>query len=242
VSPKKIVEIAVQAKCPSLSYTYTEPTVFLEYALDTMKLAKEAGLKNIWVSNGFFSKEIFELILPPSADSGHGYLDAINVDLKSFDDGFYQKNCNGRLQPILDNLKQLKAAGVWLEITTLIIPTLSDSPEMLAEMADFIANELGKETPWHISKFSGSISWKLQRIPDTPAKNLQTAHQIGKKAGLKYVYIGNIPGIDSESTFCPKCQTKVIERVGYFVIRHDKKGYCPTCNENLNIFTEGSSL
>lgn len=184
VLPEKIVGLAIESKTPSISYTYTEPTIFLEYALDIMKLAKQAGLKNIWVSNGFFTKETFELIKP--------YLDAANIDLKSFDDSFYQKYCNGRLQPVLDNLKKLKPAGIWLEITTLIIPTLSDSPEMLAEMAKFIKSELGEEIPWHISRFSSAISWKLQHLPDTPLKTLKMAYEIGKETGLTNIHLGNI--------------------------------------------------
>ncbi len=182
--PAKIVEMAVQNRCPSISYTYTEPTVFLEYALDIMKLAKKAGLENIWVSNGFFSKETFNLILP--------YLDATNIDLKGFDENFYQKYCGARLQPVLENLKKLKKAGVWLEITTLVIPTLNDSPTTFEKIADFIANELGQDTPWHISRFSPEISWKLQHLPSTPLSILQTAQQIGKEHGLKNVHLGNI--------------------------------------------------
>ena len=183
-TPEKIVEMAQQANCPSISYTYTEPTVFLEYAFDIMKLAKQAGLKNIWVSNGFFSSETLSLILP--------YLDATNIDLKSFDENFYQKYCGGRLSPILKNLKKLKQAGVWLEITTLVIPTLNDSPATFEKIAEFIANDLGPETPWHLSRFSPEISWKLQNLPATPLKTLQMAYDIAKKAGLKNVHLGNI--------------------------------------------------
>jgi len=184
VSPEKIVEIAKKSNLPSISYTYTEPTIFLEYALDTMKLAKKAGLKNNWVTNGFMSKEAFDLVAP--------YLDAANVDLKSFSDKFYQKNCGGRLQPVLDTLKRIKSKKIWLEITTLVIPTLNDSEENFKEIVNFIKNELGPETPWHISRFSGVISWKLQHIPDTPLETLKKAEQIAKQTGLKYVYLGNV--------------------------------------------------
>ena len=183
-SPSEIIEMAVANNCPSISYTYTEPTVFLEYAFAIMKLAKQAELKNIWVSNGYFSPQTFELILP--------YLDAANIDLKGFDDEFYQKYCNGRLAPILENLKKLKQAGIWLEITTLVIPTLNDSPAMFEKIAQFIAKELGPETPWHISRFSPEISWKLQHLPATPLSTLETAHKIAQKHDLQNTHLGNI--------------------------------------------------
>ena len=227
ISSEKIVEIALKNNLPSISYTYTEPAVFSEYAFDTMKLAKKKGLKNNWVTNGFWSKELFELISP--------YLDAANVDLKSMDDKFYRENCGGRVQPVLDTLKRLKKANIWVEVTTLVIPTLSDDLKMLREIVEFIKNELGPETPWHISQFSGVISWKLQHLPETPVETLKKAWQIGKEVGLKYVYTGNVPGLEQEDTFCPKCGAKMISRVGYAITRFDKSGKCSKCGENLNL-------
>ena len=227
ISPKKIVEIALKNHLPSISYTYTEPAVFSEYALDTMKLAKKEGLKNNWVSNGFWSKELFNLISP--------YLDAANIDLKSFKNDFYLKYCGGRLQPVLDTLKRIRQKKIWLEVTTLVIPSLNDKEEIFRNIAKFIKEELGTETPWHITQFSGAISWKLQHLPDTPVETLKKAYQIGKETGLKYIYTGNIPGLPSEDTYCPKCKTKVIERNGYFVQRYDKNGKCPECGEDLNL-------
>lgn len=182
--PEKVVELAKENNCPSISYTYTEPTIFLEYALDTMKLAKKAGLKNIWVSNGFMSKETLKLAIP--------YLDAINIDLKSFDDKFYRENCGARLAPILENCREIVKNKIWLETTTLIIPTLSDEEKMLEKIARFIKNELGDFVPWHVSAFSGAISWKLRHLPETPIEKIRKACGIGKKAGLKHVYAGNI--------------------------------------------------
>ncbi len=190
ISPKKLVQIALKNKLPSISYTYTEPGVFSEYALDTMKLAKKAGLKNNWVSNGFWSKELFDLISP--------YLDAANIDLKGFTNEFYIKYCGGRLQPVLDTLKRIKQKKIWLEITTLVIPTLNDSEENFKKIAKFIKEELGPETPWHISQFCGAISWKLQHLSNTSVETLKKAYRIGKKVGLKYVHIGNIPGLNTE--------------------------------------------
>ncbi len=227
IPPEKIVEIALKNHLPSISYTYTEPAIFSEYALDIMKLAKKQGIKNAWVSNGFWSKELFDLIFP--------YLDAVNIDLKGFEDAFYQKYCGGKLQPVLDTLKRLKKKKIWIEVTTLVIPTLNDSEKNFTKIAEFIKNALGTETPWHISQFCGAISWKLQNIPDTSTKTLQRAYKIGKEIGLKYVYIGNIPGINSENTYCPKCGALMIERTGYHIARFDKKGKCSKCEKNLNL-------
>jgi len=143
--PEKVVENALNNNCSSIAYTYTEPTIFLEYALDTMKLAKKKGLKNNWVSNGYMTKKTLDLISP--------YLDAINVDLKGFDEDFYLEVCGAKLAPILENLKIIKRKKIWLEVTTLLIPTKNDSPKELKKIADFIVKELGPETPWHISRF-----------------------------------------------------------------------------------------
>jgi len=225
--PEEIVKIAQKNKLPSISYTYTEPAIFSEYALETMKLAKRAGLKNNWVTNGFWSKELFDLISP--------YLDAANVDLKSFSDKFYIKNCGGKLQPVLNTLKRLKEKRIWVEITTLAIPTLSDSEEIFRNIAKFIKTELGNETPWHITQFSGVISWKLQHLPETPVETLQMAYKIGEETGLKYVYTGNVPGLPSEDTLCPKCQTLCIDRTNYIISRRNEKGKCPKCGENLDL-------
>jgi len=182
--PEEIIKQAQINRCPSISYTYTEPTIFLEYALDTMKLAKKTGLKNIWVSNGFMSEETIKLISP--------FLDAANIDLKSFDDNFYRQNCGAGLEPVLNSLLALKKAGIWLEITTLVIPSLSDSEKIFEQIALFIKNELGVKTPWHLSRFFPEVSWHAQKLPATPIESLQKARQIGLSAGLKNVYIENI--------------------------------------------------
>ena len=182
--PEKIIEEAIKAQCPSISYTYSEPTVFLEWAFETMKIAKEKGLKNIWVSNGFMSQKTLNLILP--------YLDAANIDLKSFDDNFYRKVCGAQLEPVLKNLKFLKKAGIHLEITTLIIPSFSDNLKMIEKIACFIKSELGAETPWHLSRFFPDISFSLKNLPATPLETLKKAKLIGLKLGLKNIYLGNI--------------------------------------------------
>lgn len=230
VLPEELVKMAKENDLPSISYTYTEPTIFSEYALETMKLAKKEGIKNNWVTNGFWSKELFELIWP--------YLDAANVDLKGWTEEFYKKYCGGRLQPVLDNLILLKKKKIWVEVTTLIIPTLNDKTEWFEEIAKFIKEKLGSETPWHVTQFSGAISWKMQDLPDTPVETLQKAWEIGKKIGLKYVYTGNVPGLPSEDTFCPKCSFLIIDRTNYIIHRYDKKGRCPKCNGNVNLILE----
>ena len=227
ISPRQIVSIAKENNLPSISYTYTEPTIFSDYAIEVMKLARAEGIKNCWVSNGFWSKELFSLIAP--------YLDAANIDLKSFDDDFYRKYTGGRLKPVLDNLQRLKEKNIWTEVTTLIIPGLNDSEETFKRIAEFVKKKLGAETPWHLSRFFGDVSWKLKNFPETPLATLEKAYEIGKSAGLKYVYIGNTDDSEKETTFCPKCGEKVIERIGYKIIRHDKDGKCPKCGEPINI-------
>jgi len=180
--PEKVVENALNNNCSSIAYTYTEPTIFLEYALDTMKLAKKKGLKNNWVSNGYMTKKTLDLISP--------YLDAINVDLKGFDEDFYLEVCGAKLAPILENLKIIKRKKIWLEVTTLLIPTKNDSPKELKKIADFIVKELGPETPWHISRFFPA--YQMIDLPPTEVEVIRQAVKIGRKAGLKYVYSGNI--------------------------------------------------
>lgn len=225
ITPEEIVEIALKNNIPSISYTYTEPTVFLEYALDTMKIARKKGLKNIWVSNGYMSPEALELISP--------YLDATNIDLKGFSLAFYRKNCSATLEPILNNLIAIKKKKIWLEITTLVIPGLNDDNQSLGGIANFIAHKLGRNIPWHLSQFSGAISWKLQNIEDTPVETLEKAYHLGRQAGLQYVYIGNVWGEKYENTYCPKCGALVIGRQGYHITQKDINGHCPACNYNI---------
>jgi pyruvate formate lyase activating enzyme len=226
ISPEQILEIALKNNLPSISYTYTEPAIFSEYALEIMKLARKKKIKNAWVSNGYWSEELFKTISP--------FLDAANIDLKAFSQDFYLKNCSAKLEPVKETLKRLKKKNIWTEITTLLIPGLNDSEQELKAIARFI-KELGPEIPWHITKFSPEISWKLKDVKETPRESLKRAHIIGKDAGLRYVYTGNISGMDSESTFCPKCNTLAVKRLGYEISRYDSRGRCPKCKENLNI-------
>ena len=182
VSPEEHVKRAIAHGCPAIAYTYSEPTIFVEYALDTMKLAKEKGLKNVWVTNGYMSRETLDVIIP--------YLDAANVDYKGPNDGVYEKYCGGTAEPIMDNLKYLYEAGVHLEITTLIVPDINDKAGQLEKIAAFIARELSKEVPWHVSRFFPA--WKMMDTPVTPVETMEMAKTIGIKAGLKHVHVGNV--------------------------------------------------
>jgi pyruvate formate lyase activating enzyme len=179
--PERVVKYAVENKIPSIAYTYNEPTIWAEYAMDIAKLAKEQGIKNVFVSNGYMSREARNYFAP--------YLDAINIDLKSFDKDFYQKICHAKLEPILDNIKYFYKRDVWLEITTLVIPNENDSIEELQKIAEFIAG-IDKKIPWHISAFHAD--YKMNNKKPTSLEILIKAKEVGIKAGLKYVYIGNI--------------------------------------------------
>jgi pyruvate formate lyase activating enzyme len=223
-SPELIVENAKRYGSKSIAYTYTEPTIFFEYAYDTAKLAHESDIKNVFVTNGYMTEEAIKKIEP--------YLDAANVDLKSFSDDFYRKLCGAKLQPVLDALKLMKKLGIWVEVTTLIIPTLNDSSEELREIAKFIFNELGEETPWHISRFYPA--YKLRDKPPTPIETIHKAREIGLNEGLKYIYEGNVPGSTGENTYCPNCKNLVIQRWGYNILKKNiKDGICQHCNYKI---------
>lgn len=176
--PEKIIENTIKFNCPSISYTYTEPTIFLEYALDTMKLARKNNIKNIWVSNGYFSDKTLKLILP--------YLDAINIDLKSFSEKFYSEICKAKLKPVLDNLIKIYKAGIHLEITTLIIPSKNDSSKELKKLTEFIYKKLGPEVPWHVTSFYPY--YKMKNLLPTSKEQIKKAVEIGERVGLKKIY------------------------------------------------------
>ncbi|WP_320006198.1 AmmeMemoRadiSam system radical SAM enzyme [Maridesulfovibrio sp.] len=220
VTPEILVEAAIAHECDSISYTYSEPTVFFELMQDTARLAHAKGLQNIMVSNGFQSPECIEELT--------GLIDAANIDLKAFNDDFYRDICAGRLSPVLDNLRHLKRNGWWVEVTTLLIPGQNDSPDELKQMAAFIADELGKEVPWHISRFHPD--YKMQNCPVTPMEDLQRARKTGTSAGLEYVYIGNVPGDDNTSTFCPDCHKELVKRFGFEMTNAGlAEGMCKYC-------------
>jgi len=218
VAPAAIVLAAQQARCSSISYTYTEPTIFFELAYDTATRAKEAGIRNVFVTNGYITPEALSLIRP--------VLDAANIDLKSFSDDFYRKICGARLAPVLEAIQNYKQAGIWIEITTLIIPGQNDSDAELRQIAEFIRS-VGKEIPWHVSRFHPT--YKLTDAGITPAETLKRARQIGIDAGLRYVYEGNLPG-EGEDTLCWSCSKKLIRRIGFQVIENTAaNGVCGHC-------------
>lgn len=220
LSPGEVVAAAEKAGCRSIAYTYTEPTVYFEFAYDTARLAKENGIRNVFVTNGYMTAEAFEMVAP--------FLDAANVDLKAFTNDFYKTYCGARLQPVKETLVRMKQAGVMVEVTTLIIPGLNDDPGLLKDLAHFLAAELGRETPWHISRFHPT--YRLTNRGVTPEKSLAAARQIGIEAGLHHVYIGNIPGSNGENTACAGCGRLVVERFGYQIRRHFLEGgKCTFC-------------
>lgn len=223
-SPEDIVSDAVKVSCDNISYTYTEPTVFFEYAYDIGVLARSHGLGNVFVSNGFTGEQ--------ARLKTSDFLDAANIDLKSMSDGFYKRLCGGRLDPVLDSLRYYVKAGVWVEVTTLVIPGENDSDEELKDIASFIIGELGDSVPWHVSRFHPD--YKLTGVEATPIETVRMARDIGLKAGLKHVYAGNIPHEEGENTFCPGCGAEVVTRIGFGVSEVKlKEGKCIDCGEHI---------
>lgn len=223
MTPEQVVREAELTGCKSISYTYTEPTIFFEFASDCAKLAHEKGIKNVFVSNGYTSSEAARDIAP--------YLDGNNIDLKG-DDNFYKKVCGARLQPVLDTIKLMKELGVWVEVTTLIIPDYNDSEDFLKWTAEFIKS-VDPAMPWHVTQFYPT--YKLLDKPRTPVNILRKAREIGLKAGLKYVYEGNVPGEGGENTYCPSCGELLIERFGFSLtdIRM-KNSACLKCKAHID--------
>lgn len=229
IPPEAVVEAAKRSSCRSIAYTYSEPTIFFEYALDVARLAQFAGLANVYVSNGYMTPEMLEML---TLEGEPALLDAANVDLKAFSDAFYREQCGARLQPVLDSLRAIKLRGVWLEVTTLIIPGLNDSEGELQDIARFIRDDLGVDTPWHVSRFHPS--YHLTDRPPTPAATVLRAREIGLQEGLRYVYAGNLPG-RGEDTLCPRCGRAIIHRVDFTVTRNDLlNGICNHCGAHLD--------
>ncbi|MFP3927495.1 MAG: AmmeMemoRadiSam system radical SAM enzyme [Desulfobacteraceae bacterium] len=222
VEPEEIVSRALEKHCRVIAYTYTEPTIFFEYAYDTARAAGEKGLANAFVTNGFMTAEALETARP--------YLDACNVDLKSFRNAFYKERCQARLQPVLDTIRKVRELGIWLEVTTLIVPGQNDSEEELADIAAFIA-EVDPDIPWHISRFHPD--YRLTDARPTPVSTLEKARSLGKGAGLNYIYMGNVPGA-SVDTFCPACGALVIKRGGFGRTEvRLQEGRCAECGRQI---------
>jgi len=225
VPPETIVRSAQQARCATISYTYTEPTIYFETAYDTAKLAHAKGIRNVFVTNGYMTPEALDMIGP--------YLDAANVDLKAYSNEYYKDLCGARLAPVKETLRRMKAQRVFVEVTTLLIPGKNDSDQELEALAGFIVAELGPETPWHISRFHPT--YKLTDRPPTPVQSLLNARDIGLQKGLRYVYTGNVPGESGESTYCYQCGELLIERWGFTVRKNRiRSGRCPDCKASID--------
>jgi len=221
-SPSLIVEKAISAGCKSIAYTYTEPTVFYEYCLDTAKLAKKEGLSNVFITNGLINKEPLKKI--------SRYIDAANIDLKGFSEDFYQKVCGGKLKWVLDSIKNYAEFGIHIELTNMIIPGLNDNSDEIREMCRWIVKNCGKKTPLHFSRFFPC--YKMLEVSPTPLNSLLKAYDTAKEEGLYYVYIGNVHAKNLENTICPKCGTTVIEREGFEISRINRK--CPQCRRKVD--------
>ncbi len=230
VSAAEIVERAVRSGAKTIAYTYTEPTIFFEFAYDIARLAHEQGIGNVFVTNGYMSRQAVDAIAP--------YLDAANVDLKSIREDFYREQCGARLQPVLDTISRMKELGIWVEVTTLLIPGLNDSDEEIGGIADFLRS-IGTETPWHISRFHPRYQMLAGRI--TSVEEIRKAAGIGKSRGLKYVYSGNVPGEAGENTFCSRCGNLLIGRYGFRIERLNlRESVCPDCATPLEGLFNGT--
>ncbi len=222
-SPESVVEGAVRRDCASLCYTYVEPTIFYEFAYDCSILAHQRQVKNVFVSNGYMSPEVTRHLAT--------VLDGINIDIKGFTDDFYKKVCKARLQPVLDNVQLMHELGVWVEVTTLIIPGLNDSKEELRDIAGFI-KDISPAIPWHVTAFYPTYKM-LDREP-TPAATLRIAREIGLEEGLRFVYEGNIPGEGGENSYCPACGEELVNRFGFSIRSNNlRKGCCAQCGESI---------
>jgi len=220
ITSAELVDLAHKYNSPTIAYTYNEPTVFYEYVYDTAVLGKRKGIKSVHISNGYINKAPLQKLCQ--------VVDAIKVDFKAYSPEFYRRIVNGRLQPVLDTLIEIKKQGVWLEMVYLIIPTHNDNPDSLKAMCQWIIKNLGKDVPIHFTRFHPQ--YLMKNLPSTPLKTLEMAYNIAQESGIHYVYIGNVPGSEGEDTFCPECNEKIIGRRGYFIqenhIENGKCGYC----------------
>lgn len=224
LSLSDVVRLAKQYKCATIAYTYTEPTVFYEYMLDTAKLARISGIKNVMHTCGYINPAPLKELLR--------YMDAVNVDLKGFSEDYYSAMCSGHLAPVLEAIKAVKRSGVWLEITNLVISGKNDDPEMIRSMCVWIRKNAGPDTPLYFSAFTPQ--YRLTGLPPTPVKTLEEAAKIAKSAGLRYVYIGNVFGHAGESTYCPRCGKLVVKRVGFDTLDINiVKGKCKYCGYKI---------
>ena len=220
ITPEDIVAAAQRSDCQSIAYTYTEPTIFFELAYDTARLAAAEGLANLFVTNGYITEEALAVLAP--------YLDAANIDLKSFNDAAHKRMTGARLQPVLDAIRAYRRHGIWVEVTTLVIPGHNDSESELRQIAEFICS-VGKDIPWHVTQFYPT--YRLLDRAATPVKTLRRAREIGYAAGLQYVYEGNVPGEGGENTYCHQCKSLLVQRYGMQLLGNRiHAGKCPDCD------------
>ena len=220
LTPKELVAAALQKDCRSIAYTYTEPTNFYEYMFDTARIAREKGVLNVSHSNGYINQEPLKELCR--------YMDAVNIDLKGFSSSFYNKLCEGELEPVLETIKTLKRFGVWVEITNLVIPGYNDDQKTITDMCRWICKNAGTDVPVHFSRFHPM--YRLTGIPSTPVPTLEKAREAAIGSGIQFAYIGNVPGHPGENTYCPKCRKLLIMRSGYNVLENTlKNGKCPDC-------------
>jgi len=221
-SPEEIVKAACDSGCRSIAYTYTEPTIFFEFAYDTAVLAQKQNISSVFVTNGYMTPEAIQKIRP--------YLGAANIDLKSFHNNFYKEICKARLEPVLNSIRLMYDLGIWIEVTTLVVPGQNDSEEELISIARFLA-DLDKGIPWHISRYHPD--YEFDHSPATPVEVLKMAARIGRDAGLEYIYMGNVPG-ESNTTYCPNCRETLIQRSALSMISNKiKDGHCPFCGNPI---------
>jgi pyruvate formate lyase activating enzyme len=224
IAPEQLVKMAQQYHIPSIANTYNEPTIFTEYIIDTAAIGREQGIRSVSISNGFINRE-------PLLDLCN-VLDAIKIDFKAFSEHFYRDIVDGSLAPVLDTMVEIKSRGTWLEMVNLIIPTLNDDPAEIADMCKWITTNLGLDVPLHFTRFHPQ--YLLKNLPPTPVKTLETAYKIAKDAGIHYVYVGNVPGHSLENTVCPYCNTDLIVRRGYSIVKNRiKDGKCPECSAKI---------
>ncbi len=227
LSPEELVSLAEQQNCPTIAHTYTEPTVYFEHAIESARLAKEKGIRSIFISNSFMAPGAIEMMIP--------VVDAINIDLKAFNEDTYRRVIGGRLVPVLENIKSLHEAGMLVEVTTLVVTDMNDSDEELRQIAQFIVS-VSPNIPWHVSRFHPD--YKMRDRPATPLSTIKRARDLGKEEGLRYVYSGNVPGDSGESTVCDKCSAMLVKRFAYRIVENRLDGNkCPDCGEEHHFIT-----
>jgi len=224
-TPEMIVETSRAKNCPTIAYTYSEPTVFYTYMYDCAKLGREKKIGSVMISNGYMQEEPLKELCK--------VLTGVKVDLKAFSEKFYKEICSGELKPVLETLVRLKKIGIWFELVVLIIPTKNDGKEEIKQMCEWIMKNLGPDVPVHFTRFHPT--YKLKNLPPTPVRTLERCYNIAREKGLNFPYIGNVPGHKGENTYCPKCKKPILRRMGFMILKNDisTKGRCQLCDHPI---------